>query len=507
MAEFAQTSDHGVAETAFDAIHCKISAVKQGYFHDDFVALFGRKPTRRIPLIHRGYYLRHKAVEAAVSSFLAERATPTTPVQILSFGAGFDTLFFRLRQQHAAHVSMYEIDCDAIVDQKITVLTQHFDQLFGGSFEQSTPWPHAYKAASATATYAVTGCDLGDTAALAKQLAQLGLDPTRPTLVLAECVLAYLAPSARSSLLQWTASHLSDALFVGYDPIGLATSFGEQMQSYFAAKGCDLRSAKALPSVHDQDAHFRAHGWGSVRLWNMNATLRLLVADNERRRMEGLEPFDEYDDWITCNHHYGFTMASNNAVDGASVGAAVLREWRLPTLALDEAVITDTYADGVTVRLFQPTDAPAVRHIFESTLDEYNHKSVRKLVAHQLATELSDLVASYMSQPSACFWVAERGSDFLGCVGVKPFKGAATAELLRLRVAGSGRRLGVATRLVDALEGYCRRVGYETVYLETLSVMEAAQAFYAKRGYTHVGSTRVGKPPADFGLEQFQLRL
>ncbi|KDO32358.1 hypothetical protein SPRG_02835 [Saprolegnia parasitica CBS 223.65] len=504
--EFAQTSDHGVAETAFDAIHCKMSAVKQGYFSDDFVALVGRKPTRRIPLIHRGYYLRHVAVEAAVDLFLSQRPTPTTPVQILSLGAGLDTLFFRLQQQHVSHISMFEVDCTAITDHKIDVLTAKTSQLFGDTTNVTTS-VHALMATSPTAKYVALACDLGDTAALTARLAAYGLDPSQPTLVLAECVLAYLAPTARSALLGWASALLSDALFVGYDPIGLPTAFGRQMHGYFAAKGCDLRSAKALPSVHDQASHFAAHGWRSLRLYNMNAVYRRLVDAAERQRIEALEPFDEYDDWVTCNHHYGLTLACTGVMDGGSVGAKTLGRWPRVTTHLDEAAMLDTFATGVSIRPFRPADQDAVRAIFESTLDEYDHKSVRKLVAHQLNTELADVAGSYLAPAKACFWVAERGTEFLGCVGVKPFKDDGIAELVRLRVATSARRLGVASRLVAALETFCRDVGYRAVYLETLAAMEPAKALYVRLGYAHLGSIRVGKPPLDFGLEKFQRDL
>ncbi|EQC41794.1 hypothetical protein SDRG_00657 [Saprolegnia diclina VS20] len=502
----AQTSDHGVAETAFDAIHCKMSAVKQGYFSDDFVGLFGRKPTRRIPLIHRGYYLRHVAVEAAVSLFLSQRATSTTPVQILSLGAGLDTLFFRLQQQHVAHISMYEVDCSAITDHKIDVMTAKMDHLFGKTFTPTTS-AHTLVATSPTAKYVALACDLGDTTALTARLTAHGLDPSQPTLVLAECVLAYLAPTARSALLEWASTLLYDGLFVGYDPIGLPTAFGRQMYGYFAAKGCDLRSAKALPSVDDQATHFAVHGWPNVRLYNMNAVYRQLVDATERQRIEALEPFDEYDDWITCNHHYGLTLACTGAMDGGSVCAKALGRWPRLTTHLHDAAMLDTYTNGVTIRPFRPSDQDAVRTIFESTLDEYDHKSVRKLVAHQLNTELADVAASYLAPAKTCFWVAERGIEFLGCVGVKPFKDDSIAELVRLRVATRARRLGVASRLVATLEYFCRDVGYRAVYLETLEAMEAAQAFYLRLGYTHLGSVRVGKPPSDFGLEKFQRDL
>ncbi|EEY57383.1 uncharacterized protein PITG_11234 [Phytophthora infestans T30-4] len=121
--EWRGTSDHNVTETAFDAVKCKLSAVTLGYFQDPFLRFFVDKPTRRIPLIHRGYYLRHVAIARCVELFLSQYAT-SSQVNIVSLGAGFDTLFFRLldQRQFSSTLSFTEVDCDAIVDAKTKLL-------------------------------------------------------------------------------------------------------------------------------------------------------------------------------------------------------------------------------------------------------------------------------------------------------------------------------------------------------------------------------------------------
>ncbi|OQS03983.1 hypothetical protein THRCLA_03737 [Thraustotheca clavata] len=493
---FDKTSDHGVAETAYDAIHCKISAVKHGYFDDAFVECFEKKSTRRIPLIHRGYYLRHLAIEAVVDLFIQNRSTP---IQILSLGAGFDTLFFRLIKNNVQNVSMFEIDCSAIVNQKIDILKMNMSKLFGNLFKCQEEM-ECFSATSTTSKFITAACDLGDLNTLEKCIKQHGFNAELPTLVLAECVLAYLAPLARSSLLQWASSTIKDATLVAYDPITLNSSFGAQLSSYFKAKGCTLRSVHS--TIQEQEKQLIDLGWGSLRLYNMNAIYSVLAQPSERERMEKLEPFDEYEDWISCNHHYGFTVANN----GGNLGSKVIQAWPIPPTVLGDIALANTYNNGYTIRLFHPDDGATVRNIFESTLLEYDSKSVRKLVAQYLHTEFMDMKTHYFSQPGSCFWVALVKDEIVGCVGVKPFKDN-EAELVRLRVSPAGRRMGIASRLVETLEAYCRSAGYDSVYLETLGAMEAAQAFYARQGYKHIGTIRAGKPPADFALEQFHRDL
>lgn len=57
------------------------------------------------------------------------------------------------------------------------------------------------------------------------------LDPTIPTLLLAECVLIYLPPQATSDMLSWFAETFQKqgSAAVSYDPFGLHDSFGQVM--------------------------------------------------------------------------------------------------------------------------------------------------------------------------------------------------------------------------------------------------------------------------------------
>lgn len=58
------------------------------------------------------------------------------------------------------------------------------------------------------------------------------LSPNLPTLLLFECVLVYMSPTASSSLIQWFTDYLSNAGVLGgivYEMFGLGDSFGKVM--------------------------------------------------------------------------------------------------------------------------------------------------------------------------------------------------------------------------------------------------------------------------------------
>lgn len=136
----------------------------------------------------------------------ADRSTAgeDAPVNIVSLGAGFDTLFFRLVQAQKARVRFFEVDCAPIVDPKVAMLRGQRDGFFPTPAsvlqEKIGEDGIAYRCKVAVSpnqdalasTYALLTCDLGDTTALEKKLETSGIDWTLPTLVLAECVVVRL---------------------------------------------------------------------------------------------------------------------------------------------------------------------------------------------------------------------------------------------------------------------------------------------------------------------------
>ncbi|MCO5558663.1 hypothetical protein L7F22_012249 [Adiantum nelumboides] len=82
-------------------------------FKDDYVQYFVRRPTRRAPIINRGYYARWASIRKLLMQFLemgmsSSDGHPKT--QILSLGAGFDTLYFQLQEECQAPHLFVELD-------------------------------------------------------------------------------------------------------------------------------------------------------------------------------------------------------------------------------------------------------------------------------------------------------------------------------------------------------------------------------------------------------------
>lgn len=86
--------------------------------------------------------------------------------------------------------------------------------------------------------------------------------------------------------------------------------------------------------------------------------------------------------------------------------------------------------------------------------------------------------------PKAGVWVVYVDGEAMGCVVLRDLPGHPdSAECKRLYVRPQGRGLGLADRLLDAMEDYAKEIGVAWIYLDTHDGLQAAVHVYQKRGY------------------------
>jgi [phosphatase 2A protein]-leucine-carboxy methyltransferase len=222
-------------------------------------------------------------------------------VQIVSLGAGYDTRFFRLQRdlQTVWNAAYFEVDLDTVMEVKRAII-------------EDTP---KLKESALRGNLCTLAADLNDPKQLAKQLSRTPqFDPLAPTLVLAECLLMYLAKDAADQLLSYWAA-VPDALvhreFLLFDPILRADRFGEQMLENLRSWGVDDVAFQAYPTPEAVVERFARCGFAqaTMRCWSMlqlesSEDTTHLVAPSERLLLQQKAALDEYEEWSLMAQHY-----------------------------------------------------------------------------------------------------------------------------------------------------------------------------------------------------------
>ncbi|XP_038154393.1 tRNA wybutosine-synthesizing protein 4 [Cyprinodon tularosa] len=319
-------SDTAVQGTNDSSVVSKASAAAQGYFSDAFIQHFVCKVGRRAPLINRGYYVRWKALDHCVRRFL--HVTADRPKkQVLSLGAGFDSLYFRL---HADGVLggavVFEVDFPDVARRKAALIAA--DAALRGMLDSCLP-PQAGPVQVSSSRYRLLGLDVREESPVEEALSAAGLDWAAPTLILSEVVLTYMETRWSDAVIGWAARLLPQSLFVMYEQIHPHDPFGRVMQDHFLKLNSTLHALQRYPELSAQRRRFLDKGWECCVCLDMNDFYLGLVPQEERDRVESLEPFDEHEEWNQKCSHYFILTASR----GALMEQALLPQTSAPSVA------------------------------------------------------------------------------------------------------------------------------------------------------------------------------
>ncbi|XP_074833224.1 tRNA wybutosine-synthesizing protein 4 isoform X2 [Carettochelys insculpta] len=296
------TRDRAIQGTNDSSVLSKCSTAAFGYIQDGFLQYFITKRCRRAPLIHRGYYVRAQAVDHCVQEFLLQsQGYPRR--QILSLGAGFDSLYFRLKNAGLlSRTLVYEVDFPGVACQKAALIKSRKEL---ATIVGEAGGRESGAMSFAGEDYKLLGVDLSELSNLEQALNEAGLDPEVPTMFLAEVVLTYMEISSSDALIQWAAQHFSCAQFVLYEQIHPEDPFGHIMQQHFIQLNSVLHSLAQYPNCEAQRRRFLQRGWAKCTVIDMNEFYTSFMPEHERQRVQALEPFDEYEEWhLKCSHYF-----------------------------------------------------------------------------------------------------------------------------------------------------------------------------------------------------------
>ncbi|KAF3279778.1 carboxy methyl transferase for protein phosphatase 2A [Orbilia oligospora] len=315
--------DRTVQQTDMDALVSRCSAVQTGYLTDPYVEMFLDISTprdRRYPLINRGTYIRTKAIDQIVESFLSRPFQGKK--QIISLGAGSDTRFFRLATNKSLQLLYHEFDFPQVTSRKITAIQRHkelatiiseFGQVNPPEDGSGVPGFRVDARAGSLSSlcYYIHPIDLRTLKPGVPLPA--GIDATLPTLFISECCLIYLSPNEADDIFRWITSSFGQASesnsngvgIVLYEPIGGDDSFGKVMIRNLSQRGIVLRTLQRYSTLERQKERMRVLGFNTgMGACDVNFIHNEWIDSKEKERIDGLELLDEREEWVLLAKHY-----------------------------------------------------------------------------------------------------------------------------------------------------------------------------------------------------------
>ena len=140
------------------------------------------------------------------------------------------------------------------------------------------------------------------------------------------------------------------------------------------------------------------------------------------------------------------------------------------------------------IRTVLPEDNQALARVIRGVLIEMGVPAEGTALAD---TSLERMYQTYQ-MPRASYWVVSDTSGIWGGGGIAPLQGADSrvCELQKMYFSKDLRGLGWGERLLRMALDRAQSLGFESMYLETMPYMKAAQNLYRRHGFRYLEHPR-----------------
>ncbi len=140
----------------------------------------------------------------------------------------------------------------------------------------------------------------------------------------------------------------------------------------------------------------------------------------------------------------------------------------------------DSMAQGFSLQLLDTTDHPQLPALRELLL-EYQSWLGIDLCFQDFEREMAQLPGAY-APPDGRLYLAWAGAELAGCIALRRHD-AQAAEMKRLYLRPVFQGQGLGRLMAEHIIADARQIGYRRLLLDTLPIMQSAQALYVKLGF------------------------
>jgi len=313
-----------VQKTNEDATLCKRSAVRYGYWNDPFLEAMIPGPSslsgesRKAPEIHLGYFTRIKGIWQLLDRVVSLCVDADCSYQVINLGAGYDTLYWRLKTAPAGKLlqNFVDVDLPEVAASKCNLVKRSkvlLERVAEGDGEVHLPNTTDLHGTD----YHIVACDFTNTNNLEEKLASCNWDYSVPTVFVSECVFVYLNPTKVTDFLKWIKQKFlsGGVVLLNHEQLNMNDRFGQVMMENLSQRGCGLPGVSSCKDKSAQrDRFVKESSWNGAQCWSMNEVYNYLPQD-EVSRVEKIEFLDERELVKQLFEHYCITFAWINGTN------------------------------------------------------------------------------------------------------------------------------------------------------------------------------------------------
>ncbi|KAI5966311.1 PPM2 [Candida pseudojiufengensis] len=274
---------------------------------------------RRSPSINRGYWIRMESIRLNILKII--ELHKNQKINIINLGCGFDPLPFQLLSSTTNdNLNFIDIDYPDLVYEKFNHIqnSTKIMELIGESI------PNEYKLNCSN--YKLIGCDLKETSSYQKLIDKLfpTSNNNEVNIFIAEVSLAYMDPNFANPIIE-ISSKVSNSNFLILEqiiPDGSKNSFAKKMLYHFNHLRSPIQCVEKYSTKRLQYDRFK-NFYKNVNINDLFQNWENLVDDITKFKLNQIEEFDEWEEFILFCQHY-FVIHANN--DSNSTESSIPKE-------------------------------------------------------------------------------------------------------------------------------------------------------------------------------------